>query len=120
MTRLLFCPICALASSKAVEVEGMSRRAERFGVTPSTVAERAAWQALQPGIDIDRLVLIEETGASTKMARLNGHSPRCTRCVASMRRATGKRRRSSARSGRPAEIRIAIEAAGEAPDPTLA
>jgi len=48
------------------------------------VAERAAWQALQPDIDIDRLVFIDETGASTKMARLYGRSPRGTRCVASI------------------------------------
>jgi hypothetical protein len=48
------------------------------------VAERAAWQALQPGIDIDRLVFIDETSASTKMARLYGRSPRGTRCVASL------------------------------------
>jgi hypothetical protein len=68
---------------------------------PDVVAERAAWQALQPDIDINRLVFIDETGASTKMARLYGHSPRGTRCVA-FRTATGKRRRSSARSGRPA------------------
>jgi transposase len=45
-------------------------------------AERAAWQAAQPEIDIDRLVFIDETGASTKMARLRGRSPRGTRCVA--------------------------------------
>ena len=51
---------------------------------PDVVAERAAWQALQPDIDIDRLVFIDETGASTKMARLYGRSPRGTRCVASM------------------------------------
>lgn len=48
------------------------------------VAERAAWQALQPDIDIDRLVFIDETSASTKMARLYGRSPRGTRCVASL------------------------------------
>ena len=48
------------------------------------VAERAAWQALQPDIDIDRLVFIDETSASTKMARLYGRSPRGTRCVASI------------------------------------
>jgi transposase len=47
-------------------------------------AERAAWQALQPDIDVDRLVFIDETGASTKLARLYGRSPRGTRCVASM------------------------------------
>jgi transposase len=51
---------------------------------PDVAAERAAWQALQPDIDIDRLVFIDETGASTKLARLYGRSPRGTRCVASM------------------------------------
>ena len=38
-------------------------------------AERAAWKASQPEIDIHRLVFIDETGASTKMARLYGRSP---------------------------------------------
>lgn len=47
-------------------------------------AQRAAWQALRPEIDIDRLVFIDETGASTKMARLCGRSPRGKRCVASI------------------------------------
>ena len=46
------------------------------------VAQRAAWRALQPQIDIDRLVFIDETGASTKMARLYGRSLRRKRCVA--------------------------------------
>jgi len=46
------------------------------------VAQRAAWRALQPEIGIDRLVFIDETGASTKMARLYGRSLRGTRCVA--------------------------------------
>jgi hypothetical protein len=32
--------------------------------------------ALHPDIDIDRLVFIDETGASTKMASLYGRSPR--------------------------------------------
>ena len=48
------------------------------------MAARAVWQALQPDIAGDRLVFIDETGASTKMARLYGRSPRGTRCVASM------------------------------------
>jgi transposase len=46
------------------------------------VAQRAAWRALQPEIDIDRLVFIDETGASTKMARLYGRSLRGKRCLA--------------------------------------
>ena len=45
-------------------------------------AQRAAWQVLQPEIDIDRLVFIDETGASTKMARRYGRAPRGKRCVA--------------------------------------
>jgi transposase len=45
-------------------------------------AERAAWKASQPEIDIHRLVFIDETGASTKMARLYGRSPYGQRCVA--------------------------------------
>ena len=47
-------------------------------------AERAAWKASQPEIDIHRLVFIDETGASTKMARLYGRSPCGQRCVAAL------------------------------------
>ena len=47
-------------------------------------AERAAWKASQPEIDIHRLVFIDETGASTKMARLYGRSPCGRRCVAAL------------------------------------
>jgi transposase len=45
-------------------------------------AQRAAWRAVQPEKGVDRLVFIDETGASTKMARLYGRSPRGKRCVA--------------------------------------
>jgi transposase len=45
-------------------------------------AQRAAWQVLQPEIDVDRLVFIDETGASTKMARRCGRAPRGKRCIA--------------------------------------
>jgi hypothetical protein len=43
-----------------------------------------AWKASQPEIDIHRLVFIDETGASTKMARLYGRSPYGQRCVAAL------------------------------------
>jgi hypothetical protein len=42
-------------------------------------AERAAWKASQPEIDFHRLVFIDETVASTKMARLYGRLP-CGQC----------------------------------------
>jgi transposase len=45
-------------------------------------AAREAWRALMPGLDPDRLVFIDETGASTKMARLRGRAPRRQRCRA--------------------------------------
>jgi transposase len=45
---------------------------------------RQAWRAAQPELDPGRLVFIDETGASTKMARLYGRSRRGTRCVASI------------------------------------
>ena len=43
---------------------------------------REAWFALQPDLDPERLVFIDETGTSTKMARLRGRSPRGERCRA--------------------------------------
>jgi transposase len=37
---------------------------------PDVVAARQAWRAAQPDLDPGRLVFVDETGASTKMARL--------------------------------------------------
>jgi transposase len=47
-------------------------------------ARRAAWRASQADLDPDRLVFVDETGASTKMARRCGRSPRGERCVAAV------------------------------------
>jgi transposase len=49
---------------------------------PDVAARRAAWFAAQPDLDPERLVFIDETGASTKMARLRGRAPRGERCRA--------------------------------------
>jgi len=43
-------------------------------------ARREAWFELQPELDPLRLIFIDETGATTKMARLRGRSPRGERC----------------------------------------
>ncbi len=43
-------------------------------------AGRKAWFDGQPGLNPERLVFIDETGTSTKMARLRGRSPRGERC----------------------------------------
>ena len=45
---------------------------------------RRAWFELQPDLDPQRLVFIDETGASTKMARLRGRAPRGERCRAAV------------------------------------
>jgi transposase len=51
---------------------------------PDVAARREAWFAQQPDLDPERLVFIDETGASTKMARLRGRAPRGERCRASV------------------------------------
>lgn len=38
-------------------------------------AQRGAWRAAQPGLDPDRLVFVDETWASTNMARRYGRAP---------------------------------------------
>jgi hypothetical protein len=45
---------------------------------------RWAWFEDQPDLDPRRLVFIDETGASTKMARRCGRAPRSSRCRASV------------------------------------
>ena len=45
-------------------------------------AARHAWFDGQLDLDPEKLVFIDETGASTKMARLRGRAPRGQRCVA--------------------------------------
>ena len=45
-------------------------------------ARRRIWHAARPFIDADKLVFIDETGASTKMTRLDGRAPRGLRLFA--------------------------------------
>ena len=45
---------------------------------------REAWFEGQPDLDPERLVFIDETGASTKMARLHGRAPRGQRLRAAI------------------------------------
>ncbi len=49
---------------------------------PDVAARREAWFEAQPELDPERLVFIDETGASTKMVRLCGRSKRGERCRA--------------------------------------
>jgi transposase len=55
------------------------RAAERD--RPAVAAARAAWKARQAGLDPDRLVFIDETWATTNMARRYGWGPTDRRVV---------------------------------------
>lgn len=46
-------------------------------------AARTAWLEAQPGMDVEKLVFIDETWASTSMTRRYGRSPRGQRCIGS-------------------------------------
>ncbi len=47
-------------------------------------AAREAWFDGQLDLDPDKLVFIDETGATTKMARLRGRAPKGERCRAAV------------------------------------
>jgi transposase len=49
---------------------------------PDVAHRRRSWSQLRAQFDPERLVFIDETGASTKMARLYGRAPRGERCRA--------------------------------------
>ena len=51
---------------------------------PDVVARRQAWFDAQPELDPEKLIFIDETGASTKMTRLRGRAKRGTRCRAAV------------------------------------
>ena len=57
----------------------MTRAAEQD--RPDVAERRAAWRLWQLGVDPRRLVFIDETWATTKMARLYGRAPRGERVV---------------------------------------
>lgn len=47
-------------------------------------AARAEWKESQPDLDPTKLVFLDETSASTKMARTHGRSSKGDRCIASV------------------------------------
>jgi transposase len=51
---------------------------------PDIAKRRLAWFDGQPDLDPERLVFIDETGATTRMARLRGRSARGQRCRAAV------------------------------------
>src|SRR4030088_1027711 len=61
------------ASKKSVRATEQDR--------PDVAAARAAWSDKQAKLDPGRLVFLDETGTSTKMARVRGRAPRGERLV---------------------------------------
>ena len=51
---------------------------------PDVLRRRRAWFDARPDLDPEQLVFVDETGASTKMARRCGRAPRGHRCRASV------------------------------------
>ena len=49
---------------------------------PDVLRRRQAWGEAQPGLDPEKLVFVDETGATTKMARRSGRALRGHRCRA--------------------------------------
>ena len=49
---------------------------------PDVLKRRRDWFEVQPDLDPQRLVFIDSTGLSTKMAHLRGRTPRGERCRA--------------------------------------
>ena len=45
---------------------------------------RGQWRESQPTLDVTKLVFLDETGVTTKMARTHGRAPKGQRCVAAV------------------------------------
>ena len=62
---------------------------------PDILKRREDWFEGQPDLDPERLVFIDETWASTNMARRYGRAPRASGFASAFPMAIGKRRPSS-------------------------
>ena len=51
---------------------------------PDVARRRRSWFDAQPDLDPERLIFIDGTGTSTRMARMNGLAPRGEHCRASI------------------------------------
>ncbi len=72
------CVVSSTAAASASKKTAHASEQER----PDVATRREAWFETQPDPDPQRLVFIDETGASTKMARTRGRAPRGERCRA--------------------------------------
>jgi len=67
----------------SAELDGEKKRFRAAEQDRPDIAEaRAAWSGLQPKLDASRLIFLDETWATTNMARSHGRAPRGERLVA--------------------------------------
>jgi transposase len=67
----------------SAEFDGEKKRLRAAEQDRPDIAEaRAAWSGLQPKLDASRLIFLDETWATTNMARSHGRAPRGERLVA--------------------------------------
>ncbi len=71
---------CSRVTTRRLKKSSCASERER----PDVALSRQVWSAGQASSQTKRLVFVDETGASTKMARLYGRSPKSTRCEASI------------------------------------
>ena len=74
------CGISLSAAASASKKTAHAAEQER----PDVALRRQAWFDAQPDLDPEKLIFIDETGASTKMARLRGRAKRGMRCRAAI------------------------------------
>ena len=75
-------PVEQVAAPQAPAQKKLQRAAEQD--RPDVAAARQEWRAGQAGLNPERLVFIDETGAATNMARRYGRCPRGQRLVSSV------------------------------------
>jgi transposase len=75
-------PVEQVAAPQAPAQKKSQRAAEQD--RPDVAAARQEWRAGQAGLNPERLVFIDETGAATNMARRYGRCPRGQRLVSSV------------------------------------
>ncbi len=75
---------CASFASSTIwrflDRDGITIKKTAHASEQDVAARRQAWFDAQPDLDPERLVFIDETGASTKMARMRGRTKRGERC----------------------------------------
>jgi len=78
---------CGFVAAEAVEVRKLDQTKTAQAseqARPDVARRRQAWFDGQPDLDPERLMFVDASAATTKMARLRGRAPRGERCRAAV------------------------------------